>query len=194
MKNKLISFIILAITVTTVSFVACRKHDLATESGPGDRSAVSTEGTPSYELAFTITYSNETVLTLSQSSLNANIYKANYDGIDYDVTYDPASGHITAYNGEELIFEHTGIMDGGWPGDCSKTGGRKENETYADCYERNFDNFCCDFTSCAAFAMFPVPVLTAIGVACTMTGSVLDVNAILNNRSQEIVYTNPNNN
>lgn len=49
---------------------------------------------------------------------------------------------------------------------CDELGGRRINESFNRCFERNWDNFCCDFAGCLAKYTNPHLVAIAIAVTC----------------------------
>ncbi len=77
------------------------------------------------------------------------------------------------YNGS-VCFTKTGVIlpnqVNGYPGDCSQLGTRKPNESYSDCWSRNFSNYCCDMLSCLSITLYPELVLPAISLSCCFNG------------------------
>lgn len=49
---------------------------------------------------------------------------------------------------------------------CSDLGPRSGDETFGDCFSRNWNNFCCDFIGCAAQIGSGHAVAVGIGLAC----------------------------
>jgi hypothetical protein len=54
-----------------------------------------------------------------------------------------------------------------YPGNCSELGPKRNNEEFSECLVRNLENFCCDFTGCAAIVAMPTAVAAACTIACT---------------------------
>lgn len=52
---------------------------------------------------------------------------------------------------------------------CDALGARRKGETFGDCFERNWNNFCCDFTGCMAQIFFAREVAVAIALVCSCT-------------------------
>jgi hypothetical protein len=53
-----------------------------------------------------------------------------------------------------------------YPGNCNAIGPPRQGEDYGDCFLRNWDNFCCDFSGCATQFAMAGAIAIAIGIDC----------------------------
>jgi len=100
------------------------------------------------------------VSQMPDSKLNFVIMNLSNDIVTYwqgDVflaKFDMSTGKVT---GRSLAY----------PGYCSELGPLRKGETFSECLVRNLENFCCDFTGCAALVAAPTAVAAAATIACT---------------------------
>lgn len=87
-------------------------------------------------------------------------------------TYNTSANAIELLSSTGILYYQHGYQNpntnqsNGYPGDCSLLGPKKVGESFSDCFERNFDNFCCDLTGCLAITLVPKEVLIAIAISC----------------------------
>ena len=69
--------------------------------------------------------------------------------------------------GIESSFAFDGFMSNHLKASCNDLGGMRKGETFNDCFQRNWNNFCCDLIGCAAQIAAPWAVAAAIAITCT---------------------------
>lgn len=89
-----------------------------------------------------------------------------------------------------VVVNETSFKPNSWPGDCSLLGSRKPKESYDDCFGRNWSNFCCDMSGCAAQTWNPAIVAAAIAISCAFNESKLHSIEYYNvsNQAYEVKY------
>ena len=122
--------------------------------------------------SFTMPDQNMSVIKIRQGSLSRNFVCGtkmvqeknhifmNENGLDALFAIDSTNPFLTIANNDE-----SGISRVGW-GNCDKLGPRLKEETFDDCFWRNFDNFCCDLTGCMAIITNTELVVVAIALTC----------------------------
>jgi hypothetical protein len=188
---------VVALAVTALGFIACQEADVFNTPDPAPaKNNVVING---YEALASVIFTDESEMILSQHETDQNLYNANYNGVDYKMVYTPTDNMLRMYDniGTLLLSEQmpgSEAPNGGYPGDCDKLGARKDGESYKDCVERNFTNFCCDFLGCVALTVQPVAVIGAIGMACLTTDGKLDIDRIKNVRTGVVILDRTNQN
>lgn len=94
-----------------------------------------------------------------------NVVKMNVSG--QDVTYIQNNNVIATLDLNTKKLSTGAKTNVEYPGNCSELGPKRTNEDFGECFARNFDNFCCDFTGCAAIIAMPTAVGTAIAISCS---------------------------
>ncbi|GIL23565.1 MAG: hypothetical protein BroJett042_20780 [Bacteroidota bacterium] len=131
---------------------------------------------------YSIPYSKETIHFLDGGFSQA--FPSNSDLEDYLVINVSKSGKLSYFfmqgkdelfsfrSKDEVLFEFDSNKrklvqpKRHYPGDCNQLGGPRPGESYGDCFLRNWDNFCCDFSGCASQMISGPSVAIAIGISC----------------------------
>lgn len=176
---KKIYLSILSIFIIALSFYSCSKVSENTVNP--DKNILRKTGSYSAVSSYTVTWDDNSIAKFyAHSTISDNYQIEIYD--DLGTLEQTIIGAIEDDAGTEysrlkntsgvVLYEHT-YNDpntnhvNGYPGDCNKLGSRKQNESYEDCYERNYDNFCCDFIGCLAQDTQPILVSLAIAITCS---------------------------
>ncbi len=166
-------------TALVITFLACNKQTEVSPNASNGGSSGQTKTTYTGEIPdYVITFNNGVKAKywiIQQNgtwdvSWELKTYNSNNALID---EYVVASSYVAGTNDVTMEFKMAGVpiaintfKPNSYPGDCSKLGSRKQGESYDDCFGRNWSNFCCDFTGCAAQTLSPVTVAAAIGISC----------------------------
>ena len=70
-------------------------------------------------------------------------------------------------SGMESLIAFDSFMSNHLRASCDDLGSRRAGETFGDCFQRNWNNFCCDFIGCAAQIAAPHLIAIAIAIDCT---------------------------
>lgn len=199
MKSRIILFIIV-LAIIAIPQYSCNKssEELANNNSSKEVIIRKTAGyneNPTY----TVTWSDNSSAVFYESLTIADEFEIKlYDASsNYLQTvkgaYEGANNYVRIRNfvTNTVLYEHpytnpnTNHVNG-YPGNCALLGARKSGESYSDCYERNWDNFCCDFTGCITQSTQPQWVAVAIAISCAFKDGKITV--IYDNVNEEILY------
>lgn len=133
-------------------------------------------------IKYTIEYSDGSTKAEMHESENPNyqwyIEKKDGNGVVLEAYYASIVSEIlTLYQNDVAVYSHSidpmenPPVQAPWPGNCNELGGKRQGETFEDCFARNFTNFCCDFTGCTALTLYPIPVMAGIALGCGTSGA-----------------------
>ena len=118
--------------------------------------------------SFAMPDKNMSVIKISQGELSRNFVcgTKKIQEEDYIFVDEKGSESLYAVASIRMVANHDYSGAGLWPGDCDELGGRRPGESYIDCFERNWTNFCCDIVGCLARGLRPDLVTYAIAITC----------------------------
>lgn len=93
--------------------------------------------------------------------------------LEYNFVIMKFSNEIVSYWQDDVFLAQFDLNKGrvsgreAYPGQCSELGALRKGEVFSECLVRNLENFCCDFTGCAAIVVSPTGVAAAATIACT---------------------------
>ncbi len=197
MKNNT-KFLCLLLCIISISNYSCTKGGEESPSIEKNYSTNRKTGSYSSSPTFTVKWDDNSTAVFYESTSNSDEYQINlYDNsgnLDNTIigSYTSVDEYVRLHNlTGTLLYEHpytnpnTNHVNG-YPGDCAKLGARRSGESYSDCFERNWDNFCCDFVGCIAQDTQPHWIAVAIAISCGFKDG--KITEVYDNNNDVILY------
>ena len=180
---------IISLTLSVVVLAGCQKEEIKKDITPNvsvEDSFIEKRNSPIENEISVVNYEDGTYMTvekISSTKSNLKLYSPSGNTLEemqsIITPVEASNKHkviLSFVKAKSIIFIATVDLEDGddlaglaYPGDCDLLGPRQDGESYSECYDRNFSNFCCDFTGCAALAVSPVSVLAGIALGCAFS-------------------------